>query len=92
MLNKNLLISIKKNIYTTEGDDKTIILNLKTGHYFGINNVGSFFWKQFKKRKTVEEIISKTKKEYEIDDENLIMEDLERFLNDMLLKGLVKLK
>lgn len=47
-------------------DDEAAILNLKTGVYFGLNEVGAWIWKMIQQPRTVAEVRAALLDEFEV--------------------------
>ena len=43
---------------------KTILLNLRSGDYFSLNEVGSFFWKGLSAGRTAPELVAEAARDY----------------------------
>ena len=66
----------------------SVILNMTSGKYFGINSVGSFIWAAIQTPKTFEEIVGLVLDEFDVDDAVCIKE-VSAFLEKMSEQELV---
>lgn len=63
-------------------DGEAVILNLKSGSYYGLNSVGTYIWETIQEVKTVEEIKTAILSVFEVDaatcahDLNKVLESL----------------
>jgi hypothetical protein len=63
-------------------DDEAAILNLKTGIYFGLNEVGAWIWRLIQEPRTVVEIREAVLAEFEVEPE-VCQSDLQALLRDL---------
>ena len=52
-------------------DGEAVILNVDNGYYYSLNEVGTRVWENINKGKSLEEIISLLKKEYQVPEKQL---------------------
>ena len=67
-------------------DDELIILELESGNYYSLNDIGRFIWLQLSADKSFAEIVSEITEEYEAG------EDQARHDSYHFLKGLIEHK
>jgi Coenzyme PQQ synthesis protein D (PqqD) len=60
-------ISIAKEQVSTELGGEAVILNLKTGVYYGLDQVGSRIWNLLQEPKTLRQLIAVLLAEYEVE-------------------------
>jgi hypothetical protein len=77
-------------VISRELDGETVLLNLKTGIYFGLDAVGSDMWRAIKVAGALSEAVDTLRAQYDVDAEAL-RDDLLGLANDMLAKGLLEL-
>ena len=70
---------------------ESVILNLKTGLYFGLNEVGAKIWEQIQSPKTFQEICNAIIAEYEVSEEEC-KKDVEELLDEMITAQLVNVE
>ena len=70
---------------------ESVILNLKTGLYFGLNEVGAKIWEQIQSPKTFQEICNAIIAEYEVSEEEC-KKDVEELLEEMITAQLVNVE
>jgi hypothetical protein len=69
--------------------DEAVILNVGTGVYFGLDEVGTRMWQLMSEHGSTEKVIEVMLTEYEVDEEQL-RGDLETLIQQLSEKGLVK--
>jgi Coenzyme PQQ synthesis protein D (PqqD) len=69
---------------------EAIVLNLKSGVYFGMEQVAGLIWNLIEKPRTVGEIRDAIMKEYEVDS-NTCEQDLKSFLDRLQAAGLIEI-
>ena len=88
MENKKLYIS--ENSSSEMLDDELIILDLESGLYHSLNEIGSFIWEEIKNKNPSYDDLKKSISQKYIG-ENII-EDLSKFLEELKKKKLIFLK
>lgn len=66
LLTSSLVVATKEQVSSSINED-TVILNIKSGVYYSLNNVGSSIWNLIQQPKTIEEIRESLINEYEVD-------------------------
>lgn len=72
-------------------DDEAAILNLKTGVYFGLNEVGASVWRSIQQPRTVAEIRAALLADFDVEPERCAR-DLEALLEDLLQHQLIEIQ
>ena len=70
-------------------DDEVAILNLKTGVYFGLNEVGAWVWRFIQQRRTVAEVQAAVLDEFDVTPEQC-QADLADLLRDLIQHQLIE--
>jgi hypothetical protein len=65
----NLLLSRNPDKLSTELDDETVILDIESGMYTGLDSVGTSIWKLLEETTGFATLCQKLMKEYEVDEE-----------------------
>jgi len=73
----------------TAVDGEVVLLDRRSGVYFGLNEIGSLIWQGLVKNLSVDEILTAIEKQYEVDRRTLLA-DLSRLLDTMQAKGLIQ--
>ena len=72
-------------------DDEAAILNLKTGIYFGLNEVGAWVWRLIQQPRTVAEIRAAMLAEFEVAPDDC-QRDLQALLRDLAQHQLIEVR
>jgi hypothetical protein len=72
-------------------DGETVILNSKTGAYYGLNAVGSYIWSLIQEPKTVFDIHDALVMTYDVEPERCL-QDLVALLQELADHGLVDIE
>jgi hypothetical protein len=95
MLLKSLLdnstVVASQNQISSDLVDETVILNLKSGVYHGLNQVGTTVWKLIQQPRNFGEIRDAVLTEYEVSVEECDR-DLRQLLEDLAAQNLVEVK
>ena len=78
----------KERIYWRKVEGETVLLNMDSGHYYSLNDVGSLVWEMISEGYDVEEVVLKLQKEYEIDP-GVLTKDVKSILKRLEKEGLV---
>lgn len=71
-------------------DGEAVLLDLASGKYFGLNEVGSRLWEHVQEEIAFSELLRKLHTEYEVDIADL-RRDVEELLGELESKGLITL-
>jgi hypothetical protein len=71
-------------------DDEVVLLNLDSGEYFGLNEVGARIWVLSSKGRSLGSILKDILERYEVEAEDLIR-DVMTFLHQLEEEGLVSI-
>jgi len=72
-------------------EDEAAILDLKTGVYFGLNEVGAHVWRQLQQPRTVGELRDSIVAEYQVEPERC-ERDLQALLQDLVAHHLIEVR
>jgi hypothetical protein len=85
-----LIVAAKDQVFCSLAEE-SVILNLKSGMYYGLDPVGSFVWKLIQTERDLREIRDLILEEYDVEPERC-EQDLVELLNDFSAQGLVEIK
>ncbi|MBU7583787.1 MAG: lasso peptide biosynthesis PqqD family chaperone [Nostoc sp. TH1S01] len=74
----------------SELQGEVVILDIKSGAYYGLNQVGASVWNFIQSPKTVKEIQDAILAEYEVEAE-VCKQDISTLLEDLAAKGLIEI-
>jgi hypothetical protein len=71
-----------------EVDDETVLLDLKSGHYFGLDGVGKRIWESVEAGQSLRETVAHIVAEYDVSEDQAATDVLE-FAGSLAEKGLL---
>ena len=80
---------VPEAVITRELDGETILLNLETGIYFGLDKVGTDVLRAIRTVGTLEEALDLVQSEYDVEPE-VLRADFLRLVDELLAKGLLQ--
>ena len=78
----NLILCRGKDKISTELEGETVILNLTSGNYSGLDEVGSSIWKLLEQPRSFQDICRDILAEFEVE-EDVCRKDLLSFIKDL---------
>ena len=87
----NQRISLSPDVISQEVSGETVLLDLQTENYFGLDEVGTRIWQLIKETDDLNKIYRTLLDEYEVSDERL-QNDLEVLLSEISELGLITLQ
>jgi len=90
ILENSIVVSVKNQI-SSDLSCEAVILNVNTGTYHGLNEVGTFIWNLIEQPQIVRDIQQRLLQEYEIES-SVCNKDLLALLNDLLTVKLIEVK
>jgi hypothetical protein len=89
-MNLNQTITPSPDVISQEVSGETVLLDLQSENYFGLDEVGTRIWQLIKETDDLRSIYNTLLDEYEVEEERL-EKDLEALLGEISDLGLVKL-
>lgn len=83
------MVRKSKNLLSSKIEDEAVILGIKSGNYFGFNQVGTEIWEYLENPITVDALVNVFISRYSGDTES-IRADILDFLSSLLEKNLVE--
>ena len=83
-------ITVNEAVVHTELDEESILLNVETGIYFGLNALGTDIWRALAHGADGPEIVAQLTAAYDAPREQLLA-DLTAFLDQLAARGLISL-
>ena len=80
-----------ENVISRELEGETVILDMKTGTYLGLNQVGTRMWALIQEYGSLRRVLAELQKEYEVPPGTL-ESDLLELVDQLSAKGLVSLR
>lgn len=72
-----------------ETDNEVLMLHFETGTYHGLNEVGSFIWKQLAQPRTIAEVSQAVEDAFEVEPARCL-EETRQFIEAMIEDGLLR--
>ncbi len=89
MLTRDTRLQIPEQVVTRQVGDETVLLNLESGTYFGLDPVGSRFLELLEVEGTLATVLAKMLEEFDVTEAQLEA-DLLRLADEMLASGLLE--
>jgi hypothetical protein len=83
-------VSVPKHILVRTFENESVILNLETESYHGLDDVGTRMWQALTGCESIQAAYESLLSDYEIDPASL-RQDLQEFINQLVTRGLVEL-
>lgn len=90
-INLNQTIALSADVISQEVSGETVLLDLESENYFGLDEVGTRIWQLIKETNDLSSIFNTLLDEYEVTEERL-QEDLTVLLTEIEGLGLITLK
>jgi hypothetical protein len=90
-MNLNQTITLSPDVISQEVSGETVLLDLESENYFGLDEVGTRIWQLIKETNDLEAIFQTLLTEYDVSEERL-QGDLDALLGEIAGLGLVKLE
>lgn len=89
MLTRDARLKIPDQVVTRQVGDETVILNLESGTYFGLDQVGSRFLELLQEEGSLAVVVAKMLEEYEVSETEL-QTDILKLAQEMLANELLE--
>ena len=83
-----MMIKKNKNLCISEKNDEIVVLNMKSGNFFGLQDVSYDIWKAIEKYQDIELVIDEIVKNYNVDRKEAEI-DVKDLIQEMKENGLV---
>ena len=87
-MDKNTILSRKPGLMPADMNGATVMMDIETGKYYNIGDVGGRIWELLDSPMTLSELIDALTKEYSVSDEQC-EKDTVPFLSSLLERGLL---
>ena len=82
-------LKIPENVVFQVLDGQAVVLNLDSGYYFGLNEVGTRFWQRLGETGSLEAIVEDLLGEFEVE-RSVLEEDMVALIEDLKTRKLVE--
>lgn len=86
----SIISALPDQVFSKLGDE-SVILNVKTGKYFGLNDVGSRIWSLIQQSTTLSTVVQTLLDEYDVDPKQC-EEEVLNLLKDLVNAALIEVK
>jgi ornithine carbamoyltransferase len=83
-------VSVPQNILVRTFENESVLLNLETESYHGLDEVGTGMWQALTQSENIQKAYESLLSDYQVDEATL-RQDLQAFLQDLVTRGLVEL-
>ena len=90
-MNLNQSISLSPDVISQEASGETVLLDLQTENYFGLDEVGTRIWQLIKETDDLKAIFNTLLDEYEVSEDRL-QNDMGVLLGEISELGLIRLQ
>lgn len=87
-MNNQMVVNRKMGIMTADMNGATVMLDIESGKYFNLGEIGGRIWEILEQPTSVKDLVSILVQEYDVTEEQCL-EDIVPFLEKMLNRGLV---
>ena len=85
---ENQKITISEEALSQEVNGETVILDLKSESYFGLDEVGTRVWQLLQEHGDVQKVFDAMLEEFDVD-ANTLASDIKNLVDDLIEKGLI---
>lgn len=90
-MDKNTILSRKPGLMTADMNGATVMMDIETGKYYNIGDIGGRIWELLDSPMSLSELIDVLTKEYSVSSEQC-EKDMTPFLSSLLKRGLLLAK
>ncbi|HIE85858.1 MAG TPA: PqqD family protein [Pseudomonadales bacterium] len=87
-MNLNQTFTISGEVICQVLDDESVLLDLASENYLGLDEVGTRIWQLIDDGETMRSVVATMLDEYDTNEDTLVG-DLDKFLNDLQAQGLI---
>jgi Coenzyme PQQ synthesis protein D (PqqD) len=91
LISRDSVVVVSQDQVSSDLAGESVILNLKSGTYYGLNELGSVIWEFIQEPKTVADICESILQEYEVDAETC-ESSVQALLSDLINAQLVEIQ
>lgn len=81
-------LAVNEAVVYAELDNEAVLLNVETGIYFGLNDIGTLIWKLLEQSTSQEDIVTNLLDEYDVDPAKL-RTDVNAFVDQLIDRQLI---
>ena len=88
-MQKEMPLKVSDQAHCARLADQVIVADMRSGHYFGLDDVGAVVWALIEERTTRGDIVDRVQAQYEVS-RDVLERDVDRLLDDLLQRRLVE--
>ena len=85
---KYVRVTVREDVVSRVLDGEAVLLDLASGSYFGLNEVGTVVWEELRTHGQVEKAIAKVLEEFEVE-RDTVEKDVDELLAELVEKKLL---
>ena len=89
MLDPNTILRRRPELLATGMGDEVVMLDMDSGHYFGLSGVGPHIWDLLEQPQSVQDVLDGVKAAFAVGAADSVDRDVMQFLQALVHKGLV---
>ena len=87
---ENVTITLPQRVLFQTVDGGVVLLDIESGEYYGLNEVGSRIWALLQEERSPIEILSTLRSEYGVPEE-ILRSDIQQFLHHLQTNGIIQI-
>lgn len=89
MIERSSTVQRNNEVFANEIDGEVVMMNIQTGKYYGLDDVGTRIWEMMKEEIQVQQIIRQLLKEYNVSEQECA-QDVMQLLSDLEQNQLIR--
>jgi hypothetical protein len=89
MVTLDSIVRVREGVLCTEVGGEAVLLNLESGQYYGLDEVGTSMWSLLNQHEHLETVCRALLEEYEVTEEQ-VQQDLLGLIDELASQGLVR--
>jgi len=89
MIDEQTYVKRNNEVFANEIDGEAVMMNIQTGKYYGLDEIGSRIWELMEQKIQVKAIIDQLKKEYDVSEQQC-KTDVLNLLNELKTNQLIE--
>jgi hypothetical protein len=81
MITSKSIIKAVENQVSCDMAEEMVVLNTKSGIYYGLDEMGAMIWKQVQSSRTIEQVVNSITSEFDVDREQCTKNMIDFFTN-----------
>ena len=90
MIDEQTYVKRNNEVFANEIDGEAVMMNIQTGKYYGLDEIGSRIWELMEQKIQVKEIIEQLQKEYDVNEQQC-KTDVLNLLNELKSNQLIEI-